>query len=410
MSSLPPPASAAEQTAVVVVCGDPGRPGHIEALAPTSGSHQVRVRTTSADGIAGSAPMEIAARLLGARPQVICFGRDVPVDITLRVASDIQATAPGVEMLIVGESSPTLWAECARAGIREIVPADAAAAEFAGAVGLALERALRLRRHLVEQAASASRPARIIAVLSPKGGSGKTTVAANLGAALAQEAPERVVLVDFDCQFGDVATSLGLDPERTLTELGKVNDIDPSTVKLFLDFHSDSHLFVLPSSGTPEEADLIDEPKAVEILQALAVDFEYIVVDTAAGIDERSLAAIMQATDLVFLASMDVTSIRNLAKEIELLDQLNLPEQNRQFVLNRVDANAGLRVSEIESSLGMQAGHQLENNPLVLKRLNEGRALVITDPRSKLAKQFQALAKSLMNADDAHKTGRWRRS
>jgi pilus assembly protein CpaE len=410
MSTLPPPPPPSpDQAIVVVVWGDPGGDDHISAIPTATYDKNVRIRPVAAEGFAGSAPMEVAARLLGARPQVICFGADIPVETILRVAADVQAASPGVEMLLVGDSSPMLWAECARAGIREIVPRDALRDEFAAAVGLAIDRALRLRRHLVEQAASARRPARVIAVLSPKGGSGKTTVAANLAVSLAAEAPDRVVLVDFDCQFGDVATSLGLDPERTLTELGKVKELDGSTVKLFLDHHDDSGLYVLASSGTPEEADLIDEPKAIEILKVLTTDFHYIVVDTAAGIDERSLAAIMQATDIVFVASMDVTSIRNLAKEIELLDQLNLPEQNRQFVLNRVDSNAGLRVSEIEASLGMQARHQLENNQLVLRRLNEGRPIAITDPRSKLAKEFQSMARDLLQPDDLQKQGRRRR-
>lgn len=411
MSTLPPPPPvSADQPLMAIVCGDAGGEDRVTQITGASSGRTVRVRTVGAEAFSSGVPMEIAARLLGVRPQVICFGADLAIQTVLQVASDVQAASPGVEMLLVGESSPMLWAECARAGIREIVPHDASPADFTLAVSLAFERALRLRRHLVEQAASVQHPARIIAVLSPKGGSGKTTVAANLAVSLGQEAPDRVVLVDFDCQFGDVATSLALNPDRTLTELGKVKDLDPSTVKLFLDHHEDGRIFVLPSSGTPEEADLIDEPKAIEILKVLANDFDYIVVDTAAGIDERSIAAILQATDLVFVASMDVTSIRNLAKEIELLDQLNLPEQERLFVLNRVDASAGLRVSEIETSLGMPARHQLENSPLALKRLNEGRPIVLTDPRSKLGRQFQSLAKDFLSAADAQKQARWRRS
>ncbi len=91
------------------------------------------------------------------------------------------------------------------------------------------------------------RQPKIIAVISPKGGSGKTAVASNLAVALAQRCPGRVVAVDLDLQFGDLATALSLTPEYTLAQLARTAQIDATTVKLFLTPH-ESGLFVLASA------------------------------------------------------------------------------------------------------------------------------------------------------------------
>ena len=65
------------------------------------------------------------------------------------------------------------------------------------------------------------RTSKVIVVISPKGGSGKTAVSANLSVALAQRHPGRVVAVDLDVQFGDLGTALSLMPERTLAQLAR---------------------------------------------------------------------------------------------------------------------------------------------------------------------------------------------
>ena len=79
--------------------------------------------------------------------------------------------------------------------------------------------------------------------------------------------------------------------------------------------------------------------RAINLLQE---EFAYVVVDTDAGLGERTLAAIDSATDLVFLCATDVPSVRSLRKELEALDILGMVRQHRHFVLNRADAKVGL--------------------------------------------------------------------
>jgi pilus assembly protein CpaE len=101
-----------------------------------------------------------------------------------------------------------------------------------------------------------ARQTKVIVVISPKGGSGKTAVSSNLAVALAQRHPGRVVAVDLDVQFGDLGTALSLTPEHTLAQLARTSQIDATTVKLFLTPFANG-LFVLAGANDPVDADSI---------------------------------------------------------------------------------------------------------------------------------------------------------
>lgn len=341
----------------------------------------------------------IAAMLVETEPIVVCFGSDVPTDVTLSLTRHIGAIAPTTEVVMVAAPTPDAWAAASRAGVREIVSPISGVADLSLAVDAAIDRAGRLRQHVVRNEPPQRTRGRVIVVLSPKGGSGKTMLAVNMSVSLARLSPGRVVLLDFDCQFGDVATSFGMEPDRTLTELPSVPQLDSSTVKLFLTQDEGSSLFVLPSSGRPSDADLVDEAFAAKLIELLAGEFEHVVIDTSAGIDERSLAAIAAATDLVFVASMDVSSVRNLVKELEIIDQLGVTAASRHFVLNRFDPKSGLRVDDIEAAVGMPVRHRVEASSAMLSAMNQGRPMTLTDRGSSVVRPIEELAAEIHGSD-----------
>jgi len=189
-----------------------------------------------------------------------------------------------------------------------------------------------------------SRQTKVIVVISPKGGSGKTAVSSNLAVALAQRFPGRVVAVDLDVQFGDLGTALSLTPEHTLAQLARTSQIDATMVKLFLTLHYNG-LYVLAGANDPVDADSIGHKHVSEVLPLLAQNFDYVIVDTPAGLDERTLAAIECATDLLLVSSLDVTSIRSLRKALDALEKMSVKAE-RHLVLNRADAKVGLDPSD----------------------------------------------------------------
>lgn len=369
---------------VAVVSSQPGVP-----LWPPTVGTDLRHEWVSLDGTPSAATLVERIELTGAL--VVCLTVDVDESLALEVSRLLDESRPEVSVVLVRAPSPSLWADAARAGVRDILSPDSSPESLASSVRAAVERGERVRVARVAEA-PASRLGKVVVILSPKGGSGKTMVATNLAVSLATSRTGDTVLVDLDCVFGDVASVLGLVPDHTAGQLAALESFDSTMLKVFLTRHDPSGLFVLAGSGSPEEGEALTEKTAVQIIEMLAEEFAYVVIDTAAGLDERALAAIDHATDCVLLASMDAASIRNLSKEIDALDRLGMTGARRHFILNRADTRVGLEVADVEAAVGMPVDAALPSSRLVPLAMNRGRAVVLEDPESLVARQVRSFA------------------
>ena len=212
----------------------------------------------------------------------------------------------------------------------------------------------------------------MISVVSPKGGVGKTTVATNVAIGLAQRVPNSTVLVDLDVQFGDVGSALDLDPEHFLADAVQATaKRDSMVLKTFLTQH-ESGLYVLCAPSLPAEADTISPDDVTHLLRMLAAEFRYVVLDTAPGLSDTTLAALDETTDLVMLTSMDVPGVRGMRKELDALAQIGQRFESRQIVLNLVDARGLLSVADVEDTIGTGVDLLLPRSKAVLTSVNQG--------------------------------------
>ena len=334
---------------------------------------------------------------------VVCIGDDVPLDLAIEVAA-IADRDHGAEMTVVLVATPSsdLWRDAVRAGVRDIVDPHLVDVELEPALGRAQEWTARLR----ESGSSAPPPppktGRVIVVLSPKGGSGKTMVASNLTAALARDAGGPVALVDLDVQFGDAAYALGLVPEHTIGQLAAAPTLDATTLKVFLTRHEPSGAYVLCGAESPEEGETVTDKLACRVVELLARDVDYVVVDTPAGLDERTLAVLELATDVVLVSSLDVSSIRNLGKSIDALERVDLLPQSRYFVLNRSDARVGIEPSDVEAALGMKIDTAVPSSRAIPFSMNQGRPIVIEEPNSQAARELTSFTHRFVDSGAKH--------
>lgn len=233
----------------------------------------------------------------------------------------------------------------------------------------------------------------VITVAAPKGGQGKTTLAVNLATGLAEVAPNSVVLVDSDLQFGDIANILDLDASRGLVEAVAAAD-DEVLLKTLLVRHPDD-FFVIPAPRSPELADGIDVKAFGELIDRLAKMFRYVVVDTTPGLSDHTLSALEHATDGVFVTSLTVASLRALRTEFEVLLQLELLPQNRHIVLNAVEKNTGLVASDATKIVGAAPDVIVPRSSGVILAANAGVPLIHHDPRDAAAKAVRSLVQRI---------------
>jgi pilus assembly protein CpaE len=239
------------------------------------------------------------------------------------------------------------------------------------------------------------RTGKVITIVSPKGGVGKTTVATNVAVGLARTAPHSTVLVDLDIQFGDVASALDLEPEYALPDTvhGPASR-DSMVLKTFLTQH-DTGLYVICGARTPADSDAISGYDVSQLLTMLASEFRYVVVDTAPGLSDHTLAAMDLTTDLILLTSMDVAGVRGLRKELDALNQLGLVPDSRYVVLNFADTRAGLSVADVEATIGTGVDVRLPRSKAIPTSVNQGLPLLQSGVRDPMTKQLRGLVSRL---------------
>ena len=236
----------------------------------------------------------------------------------------------------------------------------------------------------------AGTPSEAIAVVAPKGGQGKTTLAINLATGLAEIAPNSVVLVDADLQFGDIVTALGLEPERTIVDAVADAAADEIVFKTSLTHHDDG-FFVVASAPSPELGDSISTAALGQLIERLRRTFRYVVVDTTPGLGEHTLVALEHVTDAVFVTNMGVPSLRAMRTEFELLTAVGLMPGNRHVVLNQVDKLSGLTVRDAERIIGAPIDIDVPRSSAVLLASNRGIPLIHDDVRDPAAKAIREL-------------------
>ena len=229
-----------------------------------------------------------------------------------------------------------------------------------------------------------------IAVVAPKGGQGKTTLAINLATGLAEVAPNSVVLVDADLQFGDIVTALGLEPEQTIIEAVSEAADDEIVFKTSLTHHEDG-FFVVASAPSPELGDSISAESLGRLIERLRGTFRYVVVDTTPGLGEHSLVALEHVTDAIFVSSMNVASLRAMRTEFDLLTRIGLMPSNRHVVLNMTDKMSGLTVRDAERIIGAPIDVDVPRSSAVLLASNRGVPLIHDDVRDAAAKAIRSV-------------------
>ena len=232
---------------------------------------------------------------------------------------------------------------------------------------------------------------RLVCVLGPKGGSGKTLVSANLGVALA-EAGKRVVIVDLDLQFGDVALCLGLGPERTFYDLALAGgSIDSDKLDGYLMTHS-SGLRVLLAPTRPDQASSITVELIRDVYATLRTAFDIVIVDTPPGFTAEVIATIDTATDVIVVGMLDALSLKNTKLGLETLELMGVEPDAIMMVLNRAQSQVGISSNEVSRVLGRDPDIFVPSDREIPRAVNEGVPITIARPSSEAAAAFRQLA------------------
>ncbi len=298
-----------------------------------------------------------------------------------------------VLMLVAEEVTSDLLRRGMRAGVSDVLempldePKIEAAIEQFGHDVLKRQSAAAKPPEPVE-----SEEGRLITITSAKGGSGKTVLATNVALLFNRIPDTKVCLVDADLQFGDVCLVLQLEPRFTMVNAAhELHHLDGELLDSLLTEHP-SGLKVLAAPLEPAFADDITTAGLMQMLDVLLENYDYVVVDTASMLDELILSLIEKSDDILMLVDMDLPSVKNAKLALETMRLLKFSTANVKLVMNRSNSKAKLDNKEIEGALKMAISASVPSDAMVAASVNEGRPVVETDPKSKVAKGFESVA------------------
>jgi len=327
---------------------------------------------------------------------LVVIGPDIDLGAALQFAEANRLHRPQLGVVLARHRvDVSILAQALRAGIREVVnPEDLRA------VADACRRSADVSRGMLGASgdSESSAEGQVITVFSAKGGCGKTTVATNLGVALAGGGARRVCIVDLDLAFGDVGISMQLSPQRTVVDaVAMLGSMDETGVQSLLTPHSPG-LDVILAPIQPGDAERVAIPVVAELIRTLRRMFDYIVIDTPPAFTEHVLTALDLSDTYVLLSTLDIAALKNLRLTLDMLDILGYSRESWRVVLNRSDSKVGLTAADVERTLKVPIAVHIPSSRAVSASINKGVPLVIDEPGHAVSVAIRRFADELVRS------------
>ena len=293
------------------------------------------------------------------------------------------------------------------AGADDVIAAGFATRELEARVEALLIRTGRAR----PRAEGSAGAGRIVTFFSPKGGVGTTTLAVNSAVLLAggtnsmQGQGGRVLLIDLDLQFGQVATHLNLTPRVDISDLFRDEDAlnDAAQAANYLTQHS-SGLSVLAAPANPEADFRITVDQLEQAVSVLRPSFDHVLVDCGSRLDARTLWMLEQADTHILVIFPEIAALRATTLMLGFLAETATLRAVTHFVVNHIFPKELLKARDVENLLRAKPAAEIPYTEVdMIRAVNEGVPVVFSRPSSPASQAIQALTFAIVG-------GEWRQN
>ncbi|HUT12990.1 MAG TPA: AAA family ATPase, partial [Thermoguttaceae bacterium] len=332
---------------ILIASDDEPMARNIAAILTRHGAGGEACRTVPLDSAAnhaGRLPPELLLLVLRPDPAA-----------ALAALREIRHTVRATCCLMVGPADdPRLILESLHEGADEYLDDARLETELAAAL---VRRKAKQTPHGESQDAG-----RVIAVLAPSGGSGSSTVAANVATVLAQHHGQSA-LIDLRLAAGDLASMLDLKPARTICDLcDHLARVDQSMFEQFFTRHA-SGVHLLAAPGEPADVKRVTAKGVRRTLTMARVRFPYVVVDLDNALGDVQVEALLQSDVVLLVLRLDYTSLRNARRITDHLTSAGIGPDRIRAVVNGYRQPRQLGVGQAEEALGMKLPHCIPHDP-----------------------------------------------
>jgi pilus assembly protein CpaE len=387
----------------VVLVGDPG---------------PVQQQITAAFGSQGEfilvdvlANLEKLSRdLHAAEPQLILVDQQAGGQPTLDILDDLALQFPEVPLVaILAENDPLRAQQVMLAGARAFIVQPFTQVNLLSTLRRVRElEGRRQQSQAAVQSGSAEAPNRLhtLAVYSPRGGAGCSTLATNLAIAWHEMTKARVLLVDGKLFFGHLGLMLNVRSQNTLADLiPHAHMLDEGLVKEVV-FEHVSGMHVLLSPGDVQVAQGIRSQDLFNVVSGLQRLYDFIVIDAGSAFTENAVTLMDAADRVLLVTNPELSALHDASRFIQLSRSLAYPTGKLLTVLNRAGLTGGLRTRDVEIALRHEVFAQVpDDSANALRSLNRGVPLILKYPRSPATRGLQNLANQLRQLDSGEIAG-----
>lgn len=318
-------------------------------------------------------------------PDLLVFRLDSNWEVELEALSARPPSQRPPMIIVSAESDPQVMRSSMQAGARDFFVEPFEPEEV-------LRSVEHLNRELLEN--PSQQDARITVVMNAKGGSGASLIASNVAHALCQEYEQRVALVDLDLQFGSLSYYLDLHLKHGIKEaLDNVDDLDA----IALDGYLVKHASGLRVMGVEEGRIILNDEVSCERLRHLvalmARAHHHVIIDVPRQIDLITSTVLEMADQVIIVTQQSITHLRDTARLMDVLrDDLEIPDENLQVVVNRYQKNSLITRTEVENALKQRSLVCIPNDfKNVTDSLNDGIPLLDIAKRAPITKAVMDL-------------------
>ncbi len=309
----------------------------------------------------------------------------------LELVAHLTETTPECAVLVVSSSSDgNLILQAMRAGAKEFLTQPLRLEDLLGALGRIGERRLG-------KGERKPRGSQVLAVAGSIGGVGTTSIAVNLGVALAADEKNSVALVDLDLSLGDADVYLDTIPDYTLVDVAQnVTRLDFALLKRSLTKHS-SGLFLLPRPVQLEDVSLITPEDLQRVIGLMKATFTHLVLDLSKAYSAIDIMALEMATHVLLITQLDLPCLRNVVRLMMSFKEMNGLADRVSVIVNRVGLEAGqITLKKAQETIGKDIFWQLPNDyRTMIAARNNGVPLAEQAPRAGITQSITELAQAL---------------
>lgn len=328
--------------------------------------------------------------ILETRPSIVVIDISNKSELALDIIAKISKNHKTCKIIVTSSNYSTdTIIKTMRAGAREFLPKPVIKED--------LHASLNKFKDVIDGVNSENHKCRVITTFSNKGGIGKTAIATNLALELANITKEKVALIDLNLQLGDITTFLDINPSFDISYvIQNLSRIDETFLLSTLEKYKETSLYILADPPYLEQAEDITAEKIGKLFEVLKQAFSYIVVDTSANFDGKTITALDNSDLILLITIVNLPAIRNCQRCLDLFDRLGYEKEKTKIILNRYMENDEIKVEDVEDVLGQKVYWKIPNNYFtIMSAINKGIPVSLINPESNVSQSYRELAAML---------------